>query len=115
MEAALQKAVLRPPRCGKRETRWRFGVSDSVGGPVCIWRTTMCWNRSRWIVGLIAMIVLAARGNDTDAAGLLAPTDLTLPPLRVTEHLVDVAIHDQIALTKLSQTFHNDTTRRLEA
>jgi len=50
-----------------------------------------------------------------DAAGLLAPTDLTLPPLRVTEHSVDVTVRDQIALTTLNQTFHNDTSRRLEA
>lgn len=49
------------------------------------------------------------------AAGLLAPTDLTLPPLRVTEHSVNVAVRDQIALTTLNQTFHNDTSRRLEA
>ena len=51
----------------------------------------------------------------THAAGLLAPTDLTLPPLRVTEHSVDVTVQDQIALTTLTQTFHNDTSRRLEA
>jgi Ca-activated chloride channel family protein len=33
----------------------------------------------------------------------------------VTEHLVDVEITDQIALTTLNQTFRNDTSRRLEA
>jgi hypothetical protein len=54
-------------------------------------------------------------GARAGAAGLLAPTDVTLPPLRVTDHLVDVEIDDQIALTTLNQTFHNDTTRRLEA
>src|SRR6185503_9569704 len=48
------------------------------------------------------------------AAGLLAPTDPTLPPLRVTEHSVQATIHDQIALTTISQTFHNDTNRQLE-
>jgi Ca-activated chloride channel family protein len=49
------------------------------------------------------------------AAGLLAPADQTLPPLRVTDHIVDVSIHDQVALTEVTQTFHNDTGRRLEA
>ena len=53
--------------------------------------------------------------GSAQAAGLLTPTDETLPPLRVTDHLVDVRIHDQVALTEVTQTFHNDTDRRLEA
>ena len=64
----------------------------------------------RWIL----LAALFATGS-ARAAGLLAPTDQTLPPLRVTDHLVDVEIHDRIALTKITQTFHNDTRRRLEA
>lgn len=48
-------------------------------------------------------------------AGLLAPSDLTLPPLRVTSHSVDATVRDQIALTTVQQTFRNDTNRRLEA
>src|SRR5262245_20120847 len=66
-------------------------------------------------VRLIAAVCLLIVAANSRAAGLLAPTDLTLPPLRVTQHLVDVEIHDQIALTTLNQTFHNDTGRRLEA
>ena len=48
-------------------------------------------------------------------AGLLAPSDVTLPPLRVTAHSVDATVRDQIALTTVQQTFRNETNRRLEA
>jgi len=64
----------------------------------------------RWIL-LFGFLVT---GN-ANAAGLLAPDDQTLPPLRVTDHLVEVKIHDRVALTTVTQTFHNDTGRRLEA
>ena len=64
----------------------------------------------RWVF-LFALLAAPA----AQAAGLLAPADQTLPPLRVTDHLVDVAIHDRVALTTVTQTFHNDTNRRLEA
>ena len=64
---------------------------------------------------VIVSLLTLALAWQTHAAGLLAPTDVSLPPLRVTEHLVDVEITDQIALTTLNQTFRNDTSRRLEA
>ncbi len=64
----------------------------------------------RWIL----LLAFSVTGN-VGAAGLLAPDDQTLPPLRVTDHLVDVTIHDRVALTTVTQTFHNDTGRRLEA
>ncbi|MHC4217989.1 MAG: VIT domain-containing protein, partial [Planctomycetota bacterium] len=64
----------------------------------------------RWVLLAALFVTGSAR-----AAGLLAPADQTLPPLRVTDHLVDVTIHDQVALTEVTQTFHNDTGRRLEA
>ena len=68
--------------------------------------------RSLTIASLLSALWLSATAG---ASGLLAPTDQTLPPLRVTDHLVDVEIHDQVALTSITQTFHNDTNRRLEA
>ena len=58
----------------------------------------------------VMLVVMQAQG-----AGILAPTDVSLPPLRVTEHSVDVTVQDQVALTTLNQTFHNDTSRVLEA
>jgi Ca-activated chloride channel family protein len=70
--------------------------------------------RRHLIVSLVALLALAV-SHRSHAAGLLAPDDRTLPPLRVTEHSVNVTINDQIALTTLNQTFRNDTGRRLEA
>lgn len=64
---------------------------------------------------LVLAAVLLLSSGPARAAGLLAPTDQTLPPLRVTDHLVDVEIRDRVALTSITQTFHNDTNRRLEA
>ncbi|MGI9013632.1 MAG: VIT and vWA domain-containing protein [Phycisphaerales bacterium] len=49
------------------------------------------------------------------ASGLLVPNDRNLPPLRITDHLVDVRIHDQVGLTTLTQTFRNDHNQRVEA
>ena len=63
----------------------------------------------------IALVLTLMATPGVFAAGLLAPTDQTLPPLRVTDHLVDVTIRDGVGLTTLTQTFHNDTKRRLEA
>jgi Ca-activated chloride channel family protein len=66
----------------------------------------------RCLTTFVLTLILAA---PLHAAGLLAPSDQTLPPLRVTDHLVDAAIHDGIAVTTVTQTFRNDTDRRLEA
>ena len=66
----------------------------------------------RRLLQLTAVLVVAA---PLQAAGILAPTDQTLPPLRVTDHLVDVTVRDGVAITRITQKFHNDTNRRLEA
>src|ERR1700738_399671 len=49
------------------------------------------------------------------AAGLLIPTEKALPPLALLNHKVDIAIEDQVAITKIEQTFRNHTDRQLEA
>ncbi len=67
--------------------------------------------RMNRMVGLLWVLAL---GLHAHAAGLLAPTDQTLPPLRIMQHIVNVEIHDQVALTTLQQTFRNDTKQRLE-
>jgi Ca-activated chloride channel family protein len=64
---------------------------------------------------LICLLIALAWTAQAHAAGLLAPTDQTVPPLRVTDHVVDVQIRDGVAITKLTQTFRNETQRRLEA
>lgn len=64
---------------------------------------------------LLATLCTLALASSAQASGLLTPTDQSLPPLRITDHLVDVEIQDQIAITNITQTFHNETKRRLEA
>ncbi|MDY7109884.1 MAG: VIT domain-containing protein, partial [Planctomycetota bacterium] len=64
---------------------------------------------------LHAILIVLFLSSTAAAAGLLAPSDETLPPLRVTDHLVNVQIRDGIAVTRLKQTFRNETQRRLEA
>src|SRR5262245_43979307 len=78
-------------------------------------RTIMRLHLTTLIVSMAGFLASLAGPRAADAAGLLAPDDQTLPPLRVTDHLVNVEIEDQIALTTVDQTFRNDTNRRLEA
>ncbi len=47
--------------------------------------------------------------------GLLIPVEPDLPPLAMLSHHVDVSLEDQVAVTKVEQTFRNHTDRRLEA
>src|SRR3954447_19990964 len=49
------------------------------------------------------------------AAGLLIPEEKTLPPLAMLNHKVTVTIEDQVAITRVEQTFRNHTPRQLEA
>lgn len=49
------------------------------------------------------------------ARGLLIPTEPDLPPLAMLNHHVDVSLEDQVAVTKVQQTFRNHTDRQLEA
>jgi Ca-activated chloride channel homolog len=49
------------------------------------------------------------------AAGLLIPDEKTVPPLAMLNHRVNITIDDQVAITKVEQTFRNHTDRQLEA
>src|SRR5438552_2451436 len=49
------------------------------------------------------------------AQGVLVPTQADVPPLAMRSHEVRVAVEDQVAVTKVVQTFRNDTDRQLEA
>ena len=51
----------------------------------------------------------------TNAAGLLTPTDGSLPPLAIKDHHVEVVIEDGYAITTVDQVFHNPHTQDLEA
>jgi Ca-activated chloride channel homolog len=64
---------------------------------------------------VLAAIALAALTSPTRASGLLIPKDKDVPPLAMLNHLVDVSIDDQLAITTVEQTFRNHTDRPLEA
>src|SRR6478752_30755 len=49
------------------------------------------------------------------AHGLLIPEEKSLPPLAMLNHKVTIAIEDQVAVTRVEQTFRNHTDRDLEA
>jgi Ca-activated chloride channel family protein len=60
------------------------------------------------------MLLLAWAGS-ARAHGLLIPEEKTIPPLAMVNHRVTIAIDDQVAVTKMEQTFRNHTDRQLEA
>src|SRR5918912_130809 len=64
---------------------------------------------------LPALAVLLATAGLARAHGLLIPEEKTLPPLAMLNHKVSIAIEDQVAITKVEQTFRNHTDRQLEA
>ncbi len=62
----------------------------------------------------VLTLVLAWAGA-VHAHGLLIPVEKTLPPLAMLNHKVSISIEDQVAVTKVEQTFRNHTDRQLEA
>src|SRR5262245_23655600 len=64
---------------------------------------------------LIVVAVLLVVTAPAQAAGLLIPAEKTLAPLAMLNHKVDIAIEDQVAITRIEQTFRNHTDRQLEA
>ncbi|WP_456406425.1 VIT and vWA domain-containing protein [Thiolapillus sp.] len=59
--------------------------------------------------------VLFLLGPVAFAAGLLQPSDGSLPPLEITDHQVEVIIEDGYAITSVEQVFHNPHGQDLEA
>ncbi len=59
-------------------------------------------------------VLLFCAGQAT-AHGMLIPEDKALPPLAMLNHKVTIGIEDQVAQTKVEQTFRNNTDRDLEA
>ena len=64
---------------------------------------------------LSVMAVLLLYGSAAHAHGLLIPEDKSLPPLAMLNHKVTITIDDQLAVTRVEQTFRNHTDRQLEA
>src|SRR5205807_3342241 len=53
--------------------------------------------------------------GSVQAHGLLIPEEKTLPPLAMLNHKVTIKVEDQVAVTRVEQTFRNHTARQLEA
>jgi Ca-activated chloride channel family protein len=69
--------------------------------------------KSMW-QGLI-LLTASLLGGFTQAAGLLTPSDGSLPALEIRDHQVDVVIEDGYAITTVEQVFVNPHDRDLEA
>src|SRR5919198_4083797 len=67
----------------------------------------------RRFIPALAALVLAA--GSASARGLLIPVEKSLPPLAMLNHKVTIGIEDQVAVTRVEQTFRNHTDRPLEA
>ena len=64
--------------------------------------------------GLVMLAALALCGT-AQTAGLLTPSDGSLPSLEIRDHWVDVVIEDGYAITTVEQVFVNPHGRDLEA
>ncbi len=62
--------------------------------------------------GTLLVLLLAGPAG---AHGLLVPVDKSVPPLAMLNHQVTITIDDQVATTRVEQTFRNHTDRALEA
>ncbi|HEY7314637.1 MAG TPA: VIT domain-containing protein, partial [Gemmataceae bacterium] len=67
----------------------------------------------RRFVPFVAVFILWT--GDLHGHGLLIPEDKSLPPLAMLNHKVKISIDDQVAVTRVEQTFRNHTDRQLEA
>ena len=64
---------------------------------------------------LFSVLALTVGLSSVQGAGLLIPVEKTLPPLAMLNHKVTISLEDQVAITRVEQTFRNHTDRQLEA
>src|SRR5262245_28904389 len=64
---------------------------------------------------MLQVVTLLVVAGAAQAKGLLIPEDKSLPPLAMLNHKVTIAVEDQVAVTRVEQTFRNHTDRQLEA
>jgi Ca-activated chloride channel family protein len=67
------------------------------------------------LAGCVALLVPLIFSPSARAHGLLIPEDKKLPPLAMVNHQVTISIDDQVAETRVEQSFRNHTGRALEA
>jgi Ca-activated chloride channel family protein len=64
---------------------------------------------------LLPVVAVLAWAGTVHAHGLLIPEEKTVPPLAMLNHKVTITLEDQVAVTRVEQTFRNHTDRNLEA
>jgi Ca-activated chloride channel family protein len=67
----------------------------------------------RRVLGALAIVLVV--GTTVSAHGILIPVEKKLPPLALVDQKVTIDIVDQVAVTRIEQTFRNHTSRPLEA
>jgi Ca-activated chloride channel family protein len=67
------------------------------------------------LCGLLLALSTGTGVGSASAAGLLTPSDKSLPALEIRDHRVKVVIEDGYAVTTVDQVFHNPHTKDLEA
>ena len=74
---------------------------------------TQAFNKHIW-QGLV-LLLISLFAISTQAAGLLTPSNGSLPALEIRDHQVNVVIEDGYAITTIEQVFFNPHNRDLEA
>lgn len=69
----------------------------------------------KWSFGRLLVLAAVLAGGHAQAAGLLTPSDGSLPALEIRDHRVEVVIEDGYAITTVEQVFTNPHDRDLEA
>ena len=64
---------------------------------------------------VVALAALALIAGSVRASGMLIPVEKKLPPLALVDQKVTISIEDQVAVTRIEQSFRNHTGRELEA
>jgi Ca-activated chloride channel family protein len=64
---------------------------------------------------LPVLALLLSCVNSLQANGILIPEEKSIPPLAMVNHRVSITMEDQVAVTRVEQTFRNHTDRQLEA
>ncbi len=67
------------------------------------------------VIAFAAAILLCFTALPGHAAGLLTPTDGSLPPLELRDHHVKVVVEDGYVVTSVEQVFHNPHPQDMEA
>ena len=63
----------------------------------------------------VPLVMLSLVSSGVSAAGLMKPTNSSLPDLEIRGHQVDVVIEDGYVITSIEQIFYNPSASELEA